>query len=81
MADTRHTEDTQNELYDDPFSDRQPQPRQTRFNEPISSPRPYESTTSLAQDTLHDPYEEDENIEKQPLNVGQNFTGGFYPPA
>lgn len=78
MADTRPTDNLKNELYDDPFSDLQP--RQTRFREPSLSPHPYESTTSLTRDSLHDPYEEDEYIEKQPLNVGQNFTGGFYPP-
>lgn len=73
-----------NAPYADPFADR---PRQTQFNEPeppyhssTSLPRPYQSSASLplsAQDT----YDDDEYIEKQPLTVGQDFSGGFYPPA
>ena len=73
-----------NEPYGDPFADR---PRQTRFQEPEGSPyeattlgplpRPYQSTTSLS---VADNFDDDETIEKQPLTVGQNFSGGFYPP-
>jgi hypothetical protein len=76
MADNKPTENPK--TYEDPFSDH---PRHPRFLEP-TSPRPYESTASLsfAEDSLHDPYEEDEYIEKQPLNKAQSFTGGFYPP-
>ncbi|KAF8812402.1 glycosyltransferase family 2 protein [Phlegmacium glaucopus] len=84
MADNkqpRSTENLKNEPYDDPFSDHQP--RQVQFNESaLSLPHPYESTASFAQDSLHDPYDDDdEYVEKQPLNVGQGFAGGFYPPA
>ena len=80
MADnklSRPAENLQNEPFDDPFSDRQ-QPHQSA----LSLPRPYDSTTSLTQ-SLHDPYndDDDEYVEKQPLNVGQSFTGGFYPPV
>jgi len=80
MADNKQyrlTENPKDELYDDPFSDRQP--RQAHFNESaLSLPRPYESI----QDTLRDPFDDDdEYVEKQPLNVGQGFAGGFYPPA
>lgn len=76
MAENKPTENFK--TYDDPFSD---QPAHLRFVEP-TLPRPYESTASLsfAEDSLHDPYDEDEYIEKQPLNSGQQFTGGFYPP-
>ena len=71
-----------NEPYGDPFADR---PRQTRFQEPEGSPyattgplpRPYQSTTSLS---VVDNFDDDDSIEKQPLTVGQNFSGGFYPP-
>jgi chitin synthase len=80
MADNKPTENPKSELYNDPFSDR---PHEIRFHEPAIPPHPYESTTSLsfAQDSLHDPYDEDEYIEKQPLNAGHNFTGDFYPPV
>ncbi|PBK69723.1 glycosyltransferase family 2 protein [Armillaria solidipes] len=70
--------------YADPFADR---PRQTQFSEPErpyhagSTPRPYESTTSLPDFGVRggaDGYD-DETLEKEPLNAG-NFTGGFYPP-
>ena len=76
MADNKPTENLK--TYEDPFSDH---PRHPRFLEP-TSPRPYESTTSLsfAEDSLHDPYDEDEYVEKQPLNSAQGFSGGFYPP-
>ena len=79
MADNKPTESPPApQTYDDPFSD---QLRHPRFLEP-ASPRPYESTANLsfAEDSLHDPYEEDEYIEKQPLNTPRNFSGGFYPP-
>lgn len=76
MADNKPTEIPK--TYEDPFSDH---PRHPRFLDP-TSPSPYESTTNLsfAEDSLHDPYEEDEYIEKQPLNKAQSFAGGFYPP-
>ncbi|KAJ7591104.1 glycosyltransferase family 2 protein [Mycena floridula] len=72
---------------EDPFADR---PRQTQFVEPerpyhdgANMPRPYESSTNLQEFGAGDSrYEEDEEyIEKQPLNTGQSFAGGFYPPA
>lgn len=68
--------------YGDPFADR---PRQTQFAEQtrpsqLSSPmpQPFESATSLPHEfggarTGYD----DEEV---PLNTGQTFTGGFYPP-
>ncbi|KIL70098.1 glycosyltransferase family 2 protein [Amanita muscaria Koide BX008] len=78
MADGRPPTDG----YTDPFSDR---PRHAHFVEPerpyashSPSPRPYESTTTLAQDFGGQAaYEDDDFVEKQPLNQG----GGFYPPA
>jgi hypothetical protein len=75
MADNNPTEIPK--IYEDPFSDL-PHPR---FLDP-TSPRPYESTASLSfvEDSLHDPYDEDEYIEKQPLNSAKSFTGSFYPP-
>jgi len=42
-------------------------------------PRPFDSQTHLPSAGGHD-YDDDEYLEKQPLNVGQSFTGGFYPP-
>jgi chitin synthase len=79
MADNKPTENSM--TYEDPFSD---YPRHPRFKIEPTSPRPspYESTASLslAEDSLHDPYDEDEYIEKQPLNAAQGFAGGFYPP-
>lgn len=81
---TASSADTRSD-YGDPFADR---PRQTQFAEP---PRPYHANTS--QSTLQ-PYEstttlpnefgaryDDDEIEKEPLAQGQNFTGGFYPPG
>ncbi|KAF8076343.1 glycosyltransferase family 2 protein [Lyophyllum atratum] len=65
--------------YGDPFADR---PRQTQFQEPEApyhQPSPYSSTTNLS--AGRETYDDDEYIEKQPLTTGQNFTGGFYPPA
>lgn len=72
--------------YDDPFSDR---PRQTHFAEqeppyhasPHLMPRPFESTASLpsAEFGGRGGYDE-EDLEKEPLNAGGSFTGGFYPP-
>lgn len=68
----------------DPFSDRTPQ---IHFDEPDPLslghrpiPRPYDTSTNL-HDPAFDIHDDDEYIEKQPLNVGQGFTGGFYPPA
>jgi chitin synthase len=74
MADNKPSGNLKSDPYGDPFSDLHP-----RFN----VPSPYNSTTSLSigQDSLHDPYAEDDVVEKQPLNVGQSFAGGFYPPA
>ena len=72
-------------LSSDPFSDR---PRQIHFNDPDNlstqdfrdtMPRPFDSQTHLPSAGGHD-YDDDEYLEKQPLNVGQSFTGGFYPP-
>jgi hypothetical protein len=70
----------------DPFADR---PRQAHFAEPHgpysqgSSPslRPFESTTTVQEFGMNEPYHnDDEYIEKQPLNAGE-FAGGFYPPG
>ena len=66
----------------DPFADR---PRQTQFVEQerpygshSPSPRPYESTTTLAQDFgSAGVYDDDDYVEKQPLNQAP----GFYPPT
>ena len=68
--------------YGDPFSDRP----HLHFEEP---PRPYHSTDTLRPFSNSsnlsvaetDNYDDDEYIEKQPLNPGQSFTGGFYPPV
>jgi chitin synthase len=79
MAEYKQVRAAENEeLYDDPFADRTlpRQDGQVRFNEP----RPYKSTTSLVVHGSHDPYEDEEYIEKQPLNVGQGYSTGFYPP-
>lgn len=75
------------EQFGDPFADR---PRQTHFteperpyhNSPSPGPRAFESTTTLPQEFgAGDNYDDDDYIEKQPLNAGGTFTGGFYPPA
>ncbi|KAJ3510618.1 hypothetical protein NLJ89_g4567 [Agrocybe chaxingu] len=78
------SQNTRNEPYGDPFADRT---RQTHFDEAeplsqpvLSMPRPYDSHMDLGAGAGHDAYEDEDYIEKQPLNVGQNFTGGFYPP-
>ena len=74
------------DIYGDPFADR---PRQTTFAEPerpfhgsaSPQPRPFESTSTLPQDLGgQDNYDDDDYVEKQPLNAGGSFTGGFYPP-
>jgi chitin synthase len=59
----------------DPFTDG----HHLRFQEP--QPRPFESTTSLAQDFggQGGQYDDDE-LEKEPL-TGGNVAGGFYPPG
>lgn len=59
----------------DPFADT----LHPRFQEP---PRPFESTASLPQDFGGQgrQYDEEEEIEKQPL-TGGNVAGGFYPPG
>lgn len=80
MTDDHASSSSGREPFDDPFADR---PRQIHFNEPDplgvpSLPQPYDSTSHLP---AHDVYDDDEYVEKQPLNAGQNFTGGFYPPA
>jgi chitin synthase len=69
--------------YGDPFADHT---RQEQYNDPDplsipSMPKPYESSTTLAHDVGHEYEEDDDFVEKQPLNVGQSFSGGFYPPA
>ncbi|KXN83665.1 Chitin synthase 1 [Leucoagaricus sp. SymC.cos] len=76
------------EQYGDPFADR---PRQTTFAEPerpyhgSPSPglRPFESTSTLPQEFggQDGTYDDDDYVEKQPLNAGGSFTGGFYPPG
>ncbi|EKM80319.1 hypothetical protein AGABI1DRAFT_113517 [Agaricus bisporus var. burnettii JB137-S8] len=69
--------------YGDPFADR---PRQTQFVEPerpygsSASARPFESSASLPQD-LGGGFDDEEYVEKLPLNTGGNFAGGFYPPG
>lgn len=72
------------EPLDDPFSDR---PRQTHFNDTdtlslgaSSHTQPYESTLSFQNEGAYEAHADDDYVEKLPLNVGQNFTGGFYPP-
>jgi hypothetical protein len=69
--------------YGDPFADR---PRQTHFTEPerpygsSASARPFESSTSLPQD-LNGGFDDEDEVEKLPLNIGGTYTGGFYPPG
>jgi hypothetical protein len=71
--------------YGGPVADR---PQHLHFEEP---PRPYHSTST---DTLRlfqsstnlsvaetDNYHDEEYIDEQPLDPGQSFTGGFYPPG
>ncbi|KAH9483069.1 Chitin synthase, class 1 [Psilocybe cubensis] len=78
---------TRNEPYDDPFSDHSRLQAPYRGPDPLSqadgrslTSRPYGSSTSLAQDPQNEMYDDDEYVEKLPLNVGQGFAGGFYPP-
>lgn len=74
MADNKPSGNFQSDSYDDPFSDRHPH---------FDIPSPYNGSTaslSIGQETLHD-YEADETLEKQPLNPGQSFPRGLYPPA
>lgn len=75
------------EQYGDPFADR---PRQTQFAEPerpyhgppSPGPRPFDSTSTLPQDfNGQEGYDDEDYVEKQPLNAGGSFTGGFYPPG
>ncbi|KAF9483925.1 glycosyltransferase family 2 protein [Pholiota conissans] len=67
----------------DPFSDRSPE---IHFDDqdPLSShtpmPHPYDHAHNL-HDPAFDVHADDEYVEKLPLNAGQGFTGGFYPPA
>jgi len=79
MADN-HTPSSVN--HGDPFADHA---QHLHFEEPThpfqstDTLRPYQSSTNLSlgrSDNYDDDY-----IEKQPLNAGQNFTGGFYPPG
>jgi chitin synthase len=66
----------QEEYTPDPFADA----RHPHFQEP---PRPFESTTSLSQDfggQGRQQYDDEEELEKQPL-TGGNVAGGFYPPG
>lgn len=67
---------SQEDYSPDPFADG----HHLRFQEP--QPRPFESTTSLPQDFggRGGQYDEDEELEKQPL-TGGNVAGGFYPPG
>lgn len=60
----------------DPFADG----LHAHFQEPV--PRPYESTASFPQDFggPGQQYDDEEEIEKQPLTGGQ-VAGGFYPPG
>ncbi|KAG5646609.1 Chitin synthase, class 1 [Asterophora parasitica] len=62
--------------YPDPFADR---PRPHSPGTPYGQGTPYQSTTDLSLGGRE--VSDDEYIEKQPLNAGQSFTGGFYPPA
>lgn len=69
--------------YGDPFAD---DPQHLHSEEPprpfrgAGTLRPYPSSTSLSL-TETDTFDDDEYVEKQPLNTNQNFTGGFYPPG
>ncbi|KAI0314805.1 glycosyltransferase family 2 protein [Amylostereum chailletii] len=78
MADRPPASHDDGHLTSDPFVDR---PRNLHFQEPQL--RPYESTASFPSEFggQNTPYEDDDGVEKLPLNVGQNFTGGFYPPG
>ncbi|KDR83783.1 hypothetical protein GALMADRAFT_236148 [Galerina marginata CBS 339.88] len=76
MADNQPPLPSFNSSYADPFADR---PRTQLSDAPM--PRPYESNPHLSHDPAHDYDEDDEYVEKQPLNAGQTFSGGFYPPA
>lgn len=73
--------------YSDPFADSAHSSRQTRFTLQDNSfqarnlPSPYDSASTLPLNTSANEYDDDEYVEKQPLTDGQNFTGGFYPPA
>lgn len=73
--------------YGDPFADSAHSSRQTRFalqDNPFQAgnmPRPYDSTSTLPLNSSAHEYDDDEYVEKQPLTDGQNFSGGFYPPA
>lgn len=67
----------------DPFADR---PRQTQFSEPPhpyhGAPQGYESSATLPQEFgAQGNYDDDEYLEKQPLNANPSFAGGFYPPG
>ncbi|KAF7433398.1 Chitin synthase, class 2 [Pleurotus ostreatus] len=67
----------------DPFADR---PRQTQFSEPPhpyhGAPQGYESSVTLPQEFgAQGNYDDDEYLEKQPLNANPSFAGGFYPPG
>ena len=80
-------DNTGSDPYGDPFADSAHSSRQTRFTLQDNSfqarnlPSPYDSTSTLPLNPSANEYDDDEYVEKQPLTDGQNFTGGFYPPA
>ena len=73
--------------YGDLFAGSAHSSHQTRFalqDKPFQAkniPCPYDSTSTLPLNPSANEYDDDEYVEKQPLTDGQNFTGGFYPPA
>lgn len=81
MADTRPPLPSQNS---GSFADGRPQVHfggsaSPPFHEAgVSMPSPFDSQTHLATESGQD--YDDDYIEKLPLNDGQNFDGGFYPP-
>ncbi len=71
---------SQNSTTKDPFSDHphihfDASPR-TEFTQGPGVPmrHPFESELGVQE------YDDNEYMEKQPLNADQNFAGGFYPP-
>lgn len=80
MADTRPPLPSQNS---GSFTDGRPQVHFGASASPFhaaeeSMPSPFDSQTHLATESAQD--YDDDYIEKLPLNDGQNFDGGFYPP-
>lgn len=76
--------DSRGEGYGDPFADR---PRQTQFAESpyiahhAPGPQAYDSAVNIPSEFGGHDYEDEDDVENQPLNANQNFTGGFYPPG